>query len=100
MPIKEDHRWRRLRAKIIVFVMLAVMLLLSYNLTVGQYGFINMMELQAQINQLKREELKLNAELVDLEITRNRLQSDTLLIEKFARKNFHLSRPGERVIEY
>ncbi len=100
MPIKEDHRWRRLRARIVVFVMLAIMLLLSYNLTVGQYGFINMMELQAQINELQAEELKLNTELVDLEIKRNRLQSDTLFIEKYARKNYQLSRPGERVIEY
>ncbi len=100
MPRQEDNRWPRIRGRIIVFFMLALILLLSYNLTMGQYGFLNMMQLKAQISELDREEVRLNTDLVDLEYRRYRLQNDTLLIEKLARQNCQLSRPGERVIEY
>jgi cell division protein FtsB len=100
MPRQEDNRWPRIRGRIIVFFMLALILLLSYNLTMGQYGFLNMMQLQAQISELDREEVRLNTDLVDLEYKRFRLKSDTLFIEKLARKNCQLSRPGEHVIEY
>ena len=83
-----------------MFVLLAFILLLGFNLTMGQYGFLNMMELKAQITELDREEVRLNTDLVDLEYKRFRLKNDTLFIEKLARKNFQLSRPGEHVIEY
>ena len=44
--------------------------------------------------------MKLTAQVVDLEIKRDRLLSDSLYIEKIARKNFQLKRPGETVIEF
>ena len=50
--------------------------------------------------ELKAEELKLTAQVVDLELKRDRLQTDSLYIEKVARKNFQLKRPGETVIEF
>ncbi len=100
MVRQEDNRWLRIRNRFIVFVLLSLILLLCYHLTVGQYGFLNMMELRAQIHELDREEVRLNTDLVDLEYRRFRLHNDTLYIEKLARKNFQLSRPGERVIEY
>ena len=83
-----------------MFVLLAFILLLGFNLTMGQYGFLNMMELKAQITELDREEVRLNTDHVDLEYKQFRLKNDTLFIEKLARKNFQLSRPGEHVIEY
>lgn len=97
---QEENRWIRIRTRIFMFILLSLSLLLCYHLTVGQYGFLNMMELRAQITELDREEVRLNTDLVDLEYKRYRLHSDTLFIEKLARKNFQLSRPGERVIEY
>ena len=100
MQRQDDSRWPRVRGRIIVFFLLTLILLLSYNLTMGQYGFLNMMELRAQIRELDREEVRLNTELVDLEFKKFRLEYDTLFIEKLARKNYQLSRPGERVLEY
>lgn len=100
MPRQEESRWPHIRGRIIMFVLLAFILLLGFNLTMGQYGFLNMMELKAQITELDREEVRLNTDLVDLEYKQFRLKNDTLFIEKLARKNFQLSRPGEHVIEY
>lgn len=95
-----ENRWPKIRARIAVFLMLALMLLLGYHLVMGPYGFLNMMELQAQIQELDREEVRLNTELVDLEYKRYRLNYDSLYIEQLARQSYHLSRPGERVVEY
>lgn len=89
-----------MRGKIVLFVLVAVLLALGYNLAMGKYGFVNMLEIEQQISDLKEKEVKLNAELVDLEIKRERLQRDTLFIEKLARERYQLRRPDETVIEY
>ncbi len=89
-----------MRGKIILFVLVAILLALGYNLAMGKYGFVNMLEIKQQISQLKKQEVKLNAELVDLEIKRDRLKNDTLFIEKLARERYQLRRQDETVIEY
>ncbi|GEM_PF-3253756 len=88
------------RIVVLRFILLAIFLAIGFRLTVGEYGFLNMIELRKQITELKAEELKLTAEVVDLELKRDRLRSDPLYIEKVARKNFQLKRPGETVIEF
>ena len=88
------------RVVILRFILLAFFLAIGFKLTVGEYGFLNMVELRKQITELKAEELKLTAQVVDLELKRDRLISDSLYIEKIARKNFQLKRPGETVIEF
>ncbi len=88
------------RVVILRFILLAFFLAIGFKLTVGEYGFLNMIELRKQITELKAEELKLCAQVADLELKRDRLQTDSLYIEKVARKNFQLKRPGETVIEF
>lgn len=94
-PTKPDYR-----VKILRFLLLALFLAIGFKLTVGQYGFLNMMDLHKQIQALKAEEIKYNAQLVDLELKKQRLMSDPLYIENLSRKNFQLRRPGETIIEY
>ena len=100
MRTEKESAKANYRVKIIRFVLLAVFLAIGYNLAVSQYGFLNMMELKEQIDELQAEELRYNVQLVDLEIKRSRLRSDSLYIEKLARKHYQLSRPGETVIEF
>lgn len=88
------------RVLILRFILLAFFLTIGFKLTVGEYGFLNMIELRKQITELKSEELKLAAQVVDLELKRDRLLTDSLYIEKIARRNFQLKRPGETVIEF
>jgi len=97
---KQEDRWPRVRGKIVLFVLVAVLLALGYNLAMGKYGFVNMQQLEDQISDLKSKELRLNAELVDLEVKRERLKTDTLYIEKLARERYQLRRLDETVIEY
>ncbi len=88
------------RVKVLRFILLAIFLAVGFKLFVGEYGFLNMMELKKQITELKAEELKLSAQVADLELKRDRLLNDSLYIEKVARKNFQLKRPGETIIEF
>ncbi len=97
---KQESRWQRVRGKIVLFLLVAVLLALGYNLAMGKYGFVNMLEIDRQIAELKAKEVKLNAELVDLEVKRERLKNDTLYIEKLARERYQLRRLDETVIEY
>jgi cell division protein FtsB len=94
-PEKPDYR-----VKILRFILLALVLALGFNLTVSQYGFLNMFELKKQNAELKAEEIKYNTQLVDLEIKKNRLLNDTLYLEKLARTKLQLCRPGETATEY
>ena len=94
-PTKPDYR-----VKILRFLLLATFLAFAFKLTVGKYGFLNMMDLHKQIVELKAEEMQYNVKLVDLELKKSRLLRDSLYIEKLARKNYQLRRPGETVIEY
>jgi len=100
MPRKQENRWPRVRGKIVLFFLVAIFLALGYNLAMGKYGFVNMLQIEQQIANLKTQEVKLNAELVDLEVKRERLKSDTLYIEKLARERYQLRRQDETVIEY
>lgn len=88
------------RVKIVRFILLAILLALGYNLTVSQYGFLNMIDLKKQTDALRAEEMNYNTQLIDLEIKRDRLQNDSLYIEKVARKQFQLGKPGEKTIEF
>lgn len=88
------------RVYLIRFVLLAIILALGYNLTVSQYGFLNMIELRKQINVLKTEEIQYNTQLVDLELKRDRLLNDSLYLEGIARKQYQLGKPGEKTIEF
>ena len=98
--IDTDEPKSNYRVIILRFLLLALFLSLCFKLTVGEYGFLNMLELRKQIAEAKTEELKLTAQVIDLELKRDRLVNDSLYIEKVARKNFQLRRPGETVIEF
>ena len=100
MPRHQEPAKPDFRVKIVRFVLLAIFVGLGYNLTVGQYGFLNIFELRKQIKALQAEELQYTVQLVDLTIEKDRLLSDTLYIEKLARKQYQLGRPGETVIEF
>jgi cell division protein FtsB len=97
---KTESRWLRARGRIVLFVLVAILLALGYNLAMGKYGFVNLLEIEQQITELEAREVKLNAEMVDLEVKRERLVNDTLYIEKLARERYQLRRLDETVIEY
>ena len=90
-----DHFGNANRRRMIVFVKLALAALLVYAFAAGPTGFMRLVGLYQEQNELRAEDRQLNAEIVRLENTRRGLESDTSYIEKIAREDYGLSRPDE-----
>lgn len=75
-------------------------LLLIYSCFTGATGFVRIAKLHLEKNQLEKENQKLLVKLVDIEITKKRLQNDPKYIEFIARTRHFLSRPGETIYRF
>jgi cell division protein FtsB len=75
-------------------------LVLIYSFFTGATGFVRIAKLHIEKNQLEQENQKLLAKLVDIEITKKRLQNDPKYIEFIARTRHFLSRPGETIYRF
>ncbi len=64
----------------------------------GTHGFLAMRRTQNEIKQVKAELQQLNKENAALDQERQALKSDPRLIEKIARDDLGLARPGEIII--
>jgi cell division protein FtsB len=81
----ETKRWLKLGIIAVVF----------YLFVSGNMGAWNLVSLWRTENALAHQEDKLTAEIFALETRRHMLESDTTYIEKIARTEYNLSRPGE-----
>lgn len=73
--------------------------LMVYLAIASQMGLWRTVRLWQLRSDLADRRLDLAAEVVDLDIRRQLLESDTLYIEQVARTEYHFSRPGEIVYE-
>lgn len=89
-----------LRQRALRFLALVFVLAIGYSLTAGNYGFLSIMETREQIVRLEYDEKMYRARLVDLELTRDRLTSDSLYLESLARKKYRMGRQNETIIEF
>ena len=96
-PAGKTAAWRGRAARFLVLVLL---LALGYSLFAGQYGFLEIMAAKSRIVALDEQEQELTVKLVDLELMINRLETDSLLLEKRARRLYRLARPDEIIIEF
>jgi len=65
----------------------------------GPMGAWNLVSLWRTERALARESRELQAEIVELGIRRQKLESDTLYIERVAREEYHLAHPDELIYE-
>jgi cell division protein FtsB len=83
--------WR----SVIPWVRLGFLAAIVYGFAAGPVGFVRLINLYREEKQLKAEERRITAEVVQLENIRRYLESDTTYIEQIAREDYGLSRPGE-----
>lgn len=83
------------RRRVVLAIRLAVAAIIVYAFAVGPVGSIRLVNLSREKNHLDTENHRLTAELVQLDNIRRRLETDTTYIEKIAREEYGLSRPGE-----
>ncbi len=96
-PTAKTVAWRGRAAR---FLVLVLILALGYSLFAGQYGFLEIISAKSRIAALDDQEQELTVKLVDLELMINRLETDTLFLEKQARRLYRLARPDEIIIEF
>lgn len=74
----------------------ALMVYLAIASQMGLWRTVSLWQLRSDLDDRR---LDLAAEVVDLDIRRQLLESDTLYIEQVARTEYHFSRPDEIVYE-
>ncbi|MGA2481991.1 MAG: septum formation initiator family protein [Candidatus Acidiferrales bacterium] len=87
--------WQRHGGTVLV---LLVLFLLVHDVF-GTHGFLAMRRAQKEIQRLRDEVTKLNQENLQLEDQVKGLRSDPKLIERIARDELGLARPGEIIIK-
>lgn len=66
----------------------------------GSSGLLRVWQMKREVETLEREIVTLRAETEDLARSVDRLRGDPETIEKIAREEFGLVRPGERVLKF
>jgi cell division protein FtsB len=82
-----------------LFLRVIVGAALLYLFVAGNMGVLKMMNLWRTERALMRRETRLAAQVLSLDTRRRMLESDTTYIEKIARTEYNLSRPGEIIYE-
>jgi cell division protein FtsB len=70
---------------------------IAYRFFAGPYGFLEIHKLWKEKNSLEEEAKALQAELIDMEIEKQRLTDDAFYLEKQARERLGMVREGEKV---
>lgn len=83
--------------KIKVILSFVVFAFLVYRFCAGPFGFFQINTLREEKKNLEHESKLLKAEMVDLEIEKNRLSHDPFYLEKQARERLGLIKPGEKM---
>ena len=69
----------------------------AYRFFAGPYGFVQIHQLWKEKNNLEKESKALQAELIDMEIEKQRLTDDEFYLEKQARERLGMVKEGEKV---
>ncbi|MGB3091937.1 MAG: septum formation initiator family protein [Candidatus Zixiibacteriota bacterium] len=69
----------------------------AYRFFAGPYGFVQIHQLWKEKKSLEEESKVLQAELIDMEIEKQRLTDDEFYLEKQARERLGMVKEGEKV---
>jgi cell division protein FtsB len=90
---KKKMRWIR-------YVLLAVVGFGLYHILSGPSGAINILRLRQENADQRRDLDSLEARRRDLENEKLKLQGDSAYLDKVARKELGMAKPGEKVFRY
>lgn len=97
---KFDNRAVNDRRRLIRYGLLALALIMFVSLFIGDTGFIRIGNLHLEKYQLEKANHQLLIELIDADMTRDRLKNDPRFIEYIARTRHFMSRPGEVIYRF
>ena len=89
---------RKARREIILIFLLTACLSFTYFLVFGQGGYLKLREYRAELRELQLENLRLRESQKELHSRINRLRNDPYEIERLAREQYNLARPGDIIV--
>jgi cell division protein FtsB len=98
--LKSFLRRPRRRRRYGRLLLLLIVLLVCYIYLAGDYGLLKIWSQHRQIEELERETHRLRAKQLDLKQQCVKLADDSTYIEKKAREELGMVRPGERVYHF
>ena len=87
------NKWRPVKRALLLLAFGFV----AYRFFAGPYGFLEIHKLWKEKNSLEEQSKALQAELIDMEIKKQRLTDDAFYLEKQARERLGMVREGEKV---
>jgi len=94
---KRESQWRGWLRRAGVYAGGALLMLVLMHTLFGPYGYLSMRRSQHEIEQLREEIERLDRENAQLSGEIRALQTDPAAIEKVAREDMGLARPGEMI---
>jgi cell division protein FtsB len=91
---------KKIRARLYLIFFLLLFIVLAYNFFFGEMGYLKYRELKKNEQKILTEinQIKKNNESIREEI--NLLKKDSKYLEKYAREQFGLIKPGEMVFQF
>ncbi|OGC75772.1 MAG: hypothetical protein A2145_05780 [candidate division Zixibacteria bacterium RBG_16_40_9] len=72
----------------------------SFTFFGGDFGFVRIWNLHQKKGELELESKKLQVQIIDLQVEKERLLNDKTYIEKLAREKFGMVKEGEKVYQF
>lgn len=85
--------WRASATKYVLVLAFAAVWMLLFD----RYNLISRNQLSAQIYELKQDETHYRQAIEELDREARRLENDPAALEKYAREQYHMRKPGEDV---
>jgi cell division protein FtsB len=92
---QEAKQWRR---RLAGYALVAAAFILVVNALVGENGYLATMQARRQYEDLTRQLQKITDENRQMKDQIKRLHSDPTELEDAARKDLHMSKPGEKMV--
>lgn len=90
----------RLRRKVVRYALWIGGVLIFYSLAFGDFSIPRIIRLHMEREALIQANQQQVAEVIDSELTRDKLLNDPIFIEIIARTKYHMIRPGETLYRY
>ena len=100
MPPRSSEKPRKPLRRVLLWTLPLVALAFLYEVLTGPRGLLKISDLRAQKAQIQREIDSLETRKTELIAEKTRLLTDTAYLEKLARKELGMARPGEKVYRF
>ena len=96
--LKKETVQRKKSIKRFLFLLLAVFVV--YSFLSGPYGFLRLVSLFKEKQEVKLEIKELEAEIMDMEQRKEKLENDSFYLEKEAREKLGMARKDEKIYKF